>query len=52
MNRGAKNNHQQRGQKNQGIKQLVLEDPMANSKMAMQPMSNTMKKAYQVENER
>ena len=52
MNRGAKNN-QLRGQKNQGtIKQLVLEDPMANSKMAMQPMSNTMKKAYQVENER
>lgn len=52
MNRGGKNN-QHRGQKNQGtIKQLVLEDPMANSKMAMQPIPNTMKKAYQVENER
>ena len=51
MNRGGKN-QQQRGQKNQGgIKQLVLEDPLASSKMAI-PYGNTMKKIGAAEYER
>jgi hypothetical protein len=51
VNRGGKN--QQKGHKNQGgIKQLVLEDPMASSKMVMPPISNTMKKTHIVDSER